>query len=222
VKLGVEAALVRGELVPGDVEVEDGRIVAVAVDGIDAEDDRTRGAAELAGLGVGGRDAVVAVSASGSTPFTVAALAAAREAGALCIAVVCVRGSELAALAEHEIAAVVGPEVVSGSTRLKAGTAQKLVLNALSTVTMIRLGRTYAGLMVGVAPENAKLRERARRNVVLASGRPEDEVDGALETAGGDARVALVSLLADVDASTARDRLEGAGGSVRLALGGSS
>jgi N-acetylmuramic acid 6-phosphate etherase len=199
-----------------------GEVVAVAVDGIDAEDDRERGAAEIAGMAVGERDAVVAVSASGSTPFTVAALSAARHAGALCVAVVCERASELAALAEHEIAVVVGPEVVSGSTRLKSGTAQKLVLNVISTVTMIRLGRTYAGLMVGVATENAKLRERARRNVVLASGRSEEEVDGALAAAGGDARVALVALLADVDASTARKRLDGAGGSVRLALGGAA
>jgi N-acetylmuramic acid 6-phosphate etherase len=199
-----------------------GEVVAIAVDGPDVEDDRERGPAEIASLGVGDRDAVVAVSASGTTPFTVAALRAARDAGALCVAVVCVQGSELAALAEHEIAVVVGPEVVSGSTRLKAGTAQKLVLNSISTISMIRLGRTYAGLMVGVAPDNAKLRERARRNVVLASGRSEEEVDGALEAAGGDARVALVSLLAQVDAPTARERLDGAGGSVRLALGGAS
>ena len=114
---------------------------------------------------------------------------------------------------------LVGPEVVSGSTRLKAGTAQKLVLNAISTATMIRLGRTYAGLMVGVAPENAKLRERARRNVVIASGRSEADVDEALAAAEGDARVALVALLAGVDPATARERLDGAGGSVRVALG---
>jgi N-acetylmuramic acid 6-phosphate etherase len=199
-----------------------GQVVAIAVDGHDAEDDAARGATEVAALAVGPRDAVVAVSASGSTPFTVAALAAAQEAGALCVAVVCERGSELGVRAEHEVAAVVGPEVVSGSTRLKAGTAQKLVLNAISTVTMIRLGRTYAGLMVGVAPENTKLRERARRNVLLASGRSEEEVDGALEAAGGDARVALVALLAGVDAPTARKRLDGAEGSVRVALGGES
>ena len=151
---------------------------------------------------------MVAISASGSTPYTLAALEAARTAGALCIAVVCAPRSALGTLAEHEVAVLVGPEVVSGSTRLKAGTAQKLVLNAISTATMIRLGRTYAGLMVGVAPENAKLRERARRNVQLASGAPEEDVDAALAAAAGDARVALVSLLAGVDPSTARDRLE--------------
>jgi N-acetylmuramic acid 6-phosphate etherase len=200
-----------------------GEVVAiVAGDGEDAEDDVQRGEADVRALGVGTEDAVVAVSASGSTPYTRAALEAARTAGALCVAVVCAQNSALAAVADHEIAAVVGPEVVSGSTRLKAGTAQKLVLNAISTVTMIRLGRTYAGLMVGVAPENAKLRERARTNVQLASGAPDQEVDAALAAAGGDARVALVSLLAGVDPSIARERLDGAGGSVRLALGGSS
>jgi N-acetylmuramic acid 6-phosphate etherase len=108
--------------------------------------------------------------------------------------------------------------VIAGSTRLKAGTAQKLVLNTISTVTMIRLGRTYGGLMVGVALGNDKLRERARRNVALASGAPEERVDQAMAAADGDARVALVSLLAGVDAGSARARLEAAGGSVRRAV----
>jgi N-acetylmuramic acid 6-phosphate etherase len=165
---------------------------------------------------------VVAVSASGATPFTLAALGAARDAAALCVALVGARDSAIGAVAEQEVAIVVGPEVVSGSTRLKAGTAQKLALNAISTATMIRLGRTYRGLMVGVAPENAKLRERARRNVVLASGRSDAEVDEALAASGGDARVALVSLLGGVDTATARERLDDAGGSVRLALEGAN
>jgi N-acetylmuramic acid 6-phosphate etherase len=117
------------------------------------------------------------------------------------------------------VAVVVGPEVLAGSTRLKAGTAQKLVLNTISTVAMIRLGRTYAGLMVAVAPGNEKLRERARHNVVLASGASEERVDEALAAAAGDARVALVSLLAGVDADAARLRLESSEGSVRKAAG---
>ena len=194
-------------------------VVAVSVDGEDVEDDRARGAADLRALGVGPDDAVVAISASGATPYTVAALEAARDAGSLRVAVVCAHGSALAAAAEHEVAVVVGPEAIAGSTRLKAGTAQKLVLNAISTLTMVRLGRTYAGLMVGVTPANEKLRARARSNLMLASGADEGAVDAALDAAGGDARVALVSLLAGVDPSTARERLDGAGGSVRLALG---
>ena len=196
-----------------------GEVVAlVAGDGEDAEDDARRGDAELRGLAPGPQDAVVAVSASGSTPYTLAAIEAARTAGSLTIALVCARETPIGALADHELAVVVGPEVVDGSTRLKAGTAQKLVLNALSTATMIRLGRTYAGLMVGVAPENAKLRARARSNVVRASGRPEADVDAALAAAGGDARVALVALLGGVDPATARERLERANGSVQAAL----
>jgi N-acetylmuramic acid 6-phosphate etherase len=198
---------------PGEV------LALVAGDGHDLEDDAELGRTSVLDAGVGAGDALVAVSASGETPFTKAALAAAKEAGALTVAVVCAEGSGLAAAAEHAVVADVGPELVSGSTRLKAGTAQKLILNAISTVAMIRLGRTYAGLMVGVAPENDKLRERARRNVVIASGATEREVDAALAAAGGDARVALVTLLAWVDAPTARARLEGARGSVRQALG---
>ena len=183
------------------------------------EDDRAAATNALRGLPLRPEDCVVAVSASGSTPFVLAALEVARDAGALGVAVASVRDSQAAALAEHEIAVVVGPEVIAGSTRLKAGTAQKLVLNTISTVTMIRLGRTYGSLMVGVTPTNAKLRERARRNVVLASGASEERVDQALEAAAGDARVALVSLLAGVDADAARLRLETSDGSVRKAAG---
>lgn len=197
-----------------------GEVVAVVPSGAEEdEDDAERGAADLTALGPGPGDAVVAVTASGSTPYVLAALETAKRAGALRVAVVCVRGSAAGALADREVVVVVGPEAIAGSTRLKAGTAQKLVLNTISTATMVRLGRTYGGLMVGVAQDNAKLRERARRNLVLASGAPEEEVDAALAQAGGDAKVALVSLLAGVDTSTARERLDGAGGSVRLAVG---
>jgi N-acetylmuramic acid 6-phosphate etherase len=201
---------------PGEV------VAVVAGDTEDAEDDREAGAADLRALGIGTDDVVVGVSASGSTPYTLAALEVAREAGALRIAVACVRESALAGLADHEIAVVVGPEAVAGSTRLKAGTAQKLVLNTISTVTMVRLGRTYAGLMVAVSPENTKLRERARRNLVIATGAAEADVDAALAAAGNDGRVALVSLLAGVAPDVARERLADAGGSVRVALGESS
>ena len=196
-----------------------GEVVAVVASGEENEDDAERGASEISALGVGRGDAVVAVTASGSTPFVVAALDAAKRAGALRVAVVSARGSAASSLADYEVAIVTGPEAIAGSTRLKAGTAQKLVLNTISTVTMVRLGRTYAGLMVSVAQDNAKLRERARRNVVIASGAPEADVDAALADAGGDTKVALVSLLAGVDTPTARERLAGAGGSVRLAVG---
>jgi N-acetylmuramic acid 6-phosphate etherase len=201
---------------PGEV------IALVAGDSEDAEDDAARGRELVREAGVGAGDALVGISAGGSTPFTLAAVEEARRAGALTVAVVCATGSRLEAAAEHAVVADVGPEVVSGSTRLKAGTAQKLILNSISTVTMILLGRTYDGLMVAVAPVNAKLRERARRNVALASGASDDAVDAALAAAEGDARVALVALLAGIDPGAARERLDGAGGSVRTALGGAA
>jgi len=194
-----------------------GEVVAVVAYRDADEDDRAAATNALLELALRPEDCVVAVSASGSTPFVLAALEAARERGALSVAVAGARDSKAAALADHNVAVAVGPEVVAGSTRLKGGTAQKLVLNTISTVTMIRLGRTYGGLMIAVTPGNEKLRQRARRNVVLASGAPEERVDEALEAAAGDARVALVSLLAGVDATAARERLETSGGSVRKA-----
>ena len=198
---------------PGDVLAID------AGDGAEVEDDAPRGAELVRAADVGAVDAVVGISASGATPFTLGALAEARGRGALTVAVVCAPDGQLAEEADHAVVADVGPEIVSGSTRLKAGTAQKMIVNAISTVTMVRLGRTYDGLMVGVAPQNAKLRERARRNVVLASGAADETVDAALAAAGGDARVALVALLAGIDADAARARLDGASGSVSAALG---
>ena len=113
---------------------------------------------------------------------------------------------------------VVGPEVIAGSTRMKAGTAQKLVLNTISTVPMVRLGKTFGNLMVDVVAGNAKLRARARRAVELATGASEREVDAALEAAGGDAKVAIVSLLAASTPATARARLKASGGRVRRSL----
>jgi N-acetylmuramic acid 6-phosphate etherase len=196
-----------------------GEVLAVVAQRDADEDDRAAATNALRGLALRSDDCVVAVSASGATPFVLAALEAARECDALGVAVASARDSQAAALAEHEVAVVVGPEVLAGSTRLKAGTAQKLVLNTISTVAMIRLGRTYGGLMVGVTPTNEKLRKRARRNVVLASGASEERVDEALQAAAGDARVALVSLLAGVDAEAARSRLEASDGSVRKAAG---
>jgi N-acetylmuramic acid 6-phosphate etherase len=175
---------------------------------IAAEDDRSAGADDLQALEVGPSDAVVGISASGSTPYVLGALEAASRAGSLTVCVVAAPHSALGELVEHEIAVVVGPEFLAGSTRLKAGTAQKLVLNTISTVSMIRLGKTYGNLMVDVTAANAKLAERVRRIVATASGASDEQVDEALAAADGDARVAIVSLLAGVDAKTARGRLE--------------
>jgi len=183
-----------------------------------AEDDAEAGARSVEQLDVSAGDAVVGVSASGRTPYVLAALERARSAGALTVAVVAARGSQLGAAADHELAVVVGPEVLAGSTRLKAGTAQKLVLNAISTVAMIKLGKTYGDLMVDLRASNAKLEARARRIVRMATGVSDEEAETALAAAGGSAKVAVVALLKEIDAEAARAELERAGGDIRSAL----
>ena len=183
-----------------------------------AEDDDVAGAAEIAALDSGSLDAVVGLSASGRTPYVVGALAAARSAGALTVALVAVPDSELGSSADHEIAVVVGPEVIAGSTRLKAGTAQKLVLNMISTIAMVRLGKTYGNLMVDVVATNDKLRARVQRIVMQATGADRESVDAALADSGGDAKVAIVTLLSGVDVAEAQRRLAAAHGVVRKAL----
>jgi N-acetylmuramic acid 6-phosphate etherase len=183
-----------------------------------AEDDARAGARTVEELGVSSGDAVVGVSASGRTPYVLAALERARGAGAVTVAVVAAHGSELSPVVDHELAVVVGPEVIAGSTRLKAGTAQKLVLNTISTVAMIRLGKTYGDLMVDVRASNAKLEARARRIVRVATGVSEDEAEAALAAADGSAKLAVVALLKEIDPDEARARLERAGGDIGSAL----
>jgi N-acetylmuramic acid 6-phosphate etherase len=183
-----------------------------------AEDDREAGVADLHALEIITADSVVGVSASGSTPYVLGAIEAAQERGALTACVVSAPDSQLGALADHEIAVVVGPEFLAGSTRLKAGTAQKLVLNTISTISMIRLGKTYGNLMVDVVAANEKIRERVRRIVGAVTGAPSDEIDAALDAAAGDARIAIVSILASVDSETAKARLERSGRSIADAL----
>jgi N-acetylmuramic acid 6-phosphate etherase len=204
----------------------EGLVVAVVAGGIHApplvqeaaEDDHEAGRAALGNLRVSSRDAVVGVTASGRTPFVLGALQIAVTAGAATIGVVSVESSELARLVEHEIPVVVGPEFLAGSTRLKAGTAQKLVLNTISTISMIRLGKTFGNLMVDVNATNEKLRARVLRIVTTATGAGSEQAERAIAAANGNAKVAIVSLLADVDADEARARLERAHGSIRVAL----
>jgi N-acetylmuramic acid 6-phosphate etherase len=183
-----------------------------------AEDDAEAGGRSVRELAIGPADVVVGISASGRTPYVLAALDEARQAGATTVSVVCVEESELGALADHEVVVVVGGELLAGSTRLKAGTAQKLVLNTISTVAMIKLGKTFGNLMVDVVATNDKLRARVRRIVGLASGASSERVESALDAAGGDARVAIVMLRAELDASAARARLDDASGVLREAL----
>ena len=169
-----------------------------------AEDDGDAGAGELSALAPTPDDVVIGVSASGHTPYTLGALRAARDAGALTAAVVCALDSPMAAAADHAVVLPVGPEVIAGSTRLKAGTAQKLALNAFSTALMVRRGRTYGNLMSSMRVANAKLRERAVRICCLAAGCDDERARAALAGAGDEIEVALVMLLADVDAAAAR------------------
>lgn len=203
--------------------VDDTQVVAMMAGGPDAvseaaeqgEDDRDAGVADLRALGVDTHDVVVAVSASGRTPYVLGALAAARSAGALSVGVVNNAGSPIAAACDIAVEVLTGPEVISGSTRLKAGTAAKLVLNTISTIVMVRLGHTYGDLMVDVRASNEKLRRRAVRIVSTATGVADDVAATTLAAADGDAKTATVMLLAGVDAEAARHRLDAAGGHVR-------
>jgi N-acetylmuramic acid 6-phosphate etherase len=184
-----------------------------------AEDDADAGARDVRGAGVSAADVLIGVSASGRTPYVLGAVRAGAASRARTACVVCTAGSELARVVDDAIEVVVGPEFVAGSTRLKAGTAQKLVLNTISTVAMIKLGKTYDDLMVDVAPTNEKLRARARRAVLQATGAPPDAVDAAFAAAAENPKIAIVSLLAGIDAETARTRLDDARGNIRVALG---
>lgn len=184
------------------------------------EDDAAAGADDLDARGVSAADAVVGISASGRTPYVLGAVAHARRVGALTVGLACNPGAELNAVVDHAIEVVVGPEVITGSTRLKAGTAQKMVLNTISTAAMVGLGRSFGNLMVAAATGSDKLRDRGRRTVQLATGRSAADALAALDGCGGDVRAAVVALLAGVGADEARRRLAAAGGVVRRALEG--
>jgi len=188
------------------------QVAAIVAPSDEAEDDAELGVRDVAD--VTAADAVVGVSASGTTPYTVAALRRAREVGALTVALV---GSKRG-VADLEVVLDVGPELVSGSTRLKAGTAQKLALNTISTVAFVKLGKTFGNLMIDVQTSNEKLRARAKRAVALATGATDEAAAEAIAAAGGDAKVAVVSLAAGVGVEEARARLDAAGGNVRQAL----
>ncbi|CAL2057097.1 N-acetylmuramic acid 6-phosphate etherase [Streptomyces sp. TR1341] len=190
--------------------------MVTSVEGAEDSDELAR--ADLDALKLTAEDSVVGVSASGRTPYAVGAVEHARAQGALTIGLACNEHSALAAAAEHGIEIVVGPELITGSTRLKAGTAQKLVLNMLSTITMIRLGKTYGNLMVDVRASNAKLRARSRRIVALATGAADPEIERALTESGGEVKTAILVLLADVDGPAAARLLEDSGGHLRAAL----
>lgn len=183
-----------------------------------AEDSAPSGARDLARVRVARRDVVVGISASGVTPYVLSALKFARRRGAATIAVTSDRRSPVARLAHITIAVSTGPEVVSGSTRLKAGTAQKMVLNMLSTAAMARLGRIYENWMVYVALTNKKLRQRGARILEEAAGVDSSAAEHALRQARHDLPTALVMLKSGSTAQEARRQLRASGGNVREAL----
>lgn len=183
-----------------------------------AEDDEQGGRRDLLAAGASGGDAVVGLSASGRAPYVLGALAAAREVGAVTIGVCCTAGSAFEGRCDLVIAPVVGPELLTGSTRLKAGSAQKLVLNMLSTATMIRLGKCYGNLMVDLHASNGKLRDRAARIVSRIAGVSYAQAWNALAAADFDTKVATVMLVQALGKEDAQRRLAQAGGQLRRAL----
>jgi N-acetylmuramic acid 6-phosphate etherase len=193
------------------------RAVTSSVEG--AEDSTRDAVRDLRAVKLHGKDVVVGIAASGTTPYVTAALQFARRRGAKTIALTANRDSPLAKLANISIAPEVGPEVVTGSTRMKAGTAQKMVLNMLSTAAMVRLGHTYEDLMIDVAITNHKLAGRGVRILAQASGRDLSAAEHALGPSGHNLRVALVMLQRNVTAAAAKRLLKMAKGHLRAAMG---
>jgi N-acetylmuramic acid 6-phosphate etherase len=185
------------------------------------EDDEVKGSDAMDELEIGPNDVVIGVAASGRTPYVRGALLQARLRGAFTAALVGNPGG-VAEAAEIVIAPLTGPEVIAGSTRMKAGTAQKMVLNMISTATMIRLGRTFGNLMVDMQARNSKLRRRAEHMVAYASGVDTAEAARALDEANGELKTAIVLLFAGIPADAARVRLAEAQGVVRKALAGAA
>ncbi len=188
----------------------------VAVEG--AEDSAEQGAADLQALAPTAHDVMLGIAASGGTPYVLGAIAAARAAGCLTIGLASGPGAAVAAQAEIGIVLDTGPEVISGSTRLKAGTAQKIALNTFSSSLMVRLNKVYGNLMVDVRATNAKLVKRALRQTLLATSSEEREPQAAMQASGMHVKTAIVMLRAGVDDEVARRRLAAADGNVQGAL----
>ena len=183
-----------------------------------AEDKPELGVADLKSINLTQVDAVVGIAASGRTPYVIGAVDYARSLGALTVAITCNPDSELGKHVDHPIEVDSGPELLAGSTRLKSGTAQKMVLNMISTITMVRLGKTFGNLMVDLQITNEKLQDRALRIIETATGAPRAEVIKALEASGHQVKVAILMLLLGVDADSARDRLHANANRIRQAL----
>jgi N-acetylmuramic acid 6-phosphate etherase len=207
---GVRPEMVRAILAGGD------QAFVRAVEG--AEDDFDAGGLAIGEAGVTRQDAVVGISASGRTPFVLGAAQRARQQGAVTCGISCASPSELSAGVQFPVEIPTGPEILTGSTRLRAGTATKLVLNMISTAVMVRLGYVYGNLMVNVQPTNAKLRDRARRIVEQAAEVDTDRAAELLESSGWSVRTAIVMAKRGLGRAEAERLLDRAGGRVREAL----
>ncbi|USG64467.1 N-acetylmuramic acid 6-phosphate etherase [Brevibacillus ruminantium] len=208
---GTDPQLVRGVIAGGSVALVE------AIEG--AEDSADRGKEDVRENGVRSGDVVVGIAASGRTPYVMGALEEAKACQATTISLSCNPAPDIAHGADLSINIVVGPEVVTGSTRLKAGTATKMVLNMLTTATMVHLGKVYGNLMVNVQATNQKLRERAKHIVMEVAGAGYEEAEQLIALADGDARVAIVMKKTGLAAPEARDRLSRAGGKLRQVIG---
>lgn len=211
---------------PPTFGVDPGMVVGLIAGGRDAltnategaEDNKEAGIADLVAIGVGKADVVVGIAVSGRTPYVIGGLSHARSVGAVTVALSCNRGSGIAKIADIAISPVVGPEVLTGSTRLKSGTAQKLVLNMITTASMIRIGKSYQNLMVDLKASNAKLRARAVRIVMQACQCPAQRAEDGLDRTGNDVKLAILTILTGVGTEEARDALARAGGFLRRAI----
>ena len=207
---GVSPDKIIGLIAGGD------RALRNAVEG--AEDDAVAGMADLQDIGLTGRDTLVGLAVSGRTPYVLGGLRYAKEIGAATVSLTCNPDSDMAQIADIAISPVVGPEVLTGSTRLKSGTAQKLVLNMLSTTSMILMGKCYQNLMVDVQASNEKLRARATRIVMQATDCNASEAADVLQRADNNARLAILMLLSGKDRNEAEHLLNSAHGRLRDAL----
>jgi N-acetylmuramic acid 6-phosphate etherase len=193
------------------------RALVRAVEG--AEDREDEGVRAMVELEVGSRDTVIGLAASRRTPYVVAALSKARERGARTAYVTCTPREEFSLDVDVAICPTVGPEAIMGSTRMKAGTAQKLVLNMITTTAFIRMGKVFENMMVDLMATSEKLKERSRRTVMTVTGAGYEKASAAIEAAGGSVKTAIVMLELSCSRSDAEDRLARAGGFVRAALG---
>lgn len=207
---GVPPGLVRGIVAGGE------RALAHSLEGV--EDDPAAGARDLKEAGFGAKDVLVGIAASGRTPYVLGAVRKAREMNAVTCGISCVRDSELSRLVQYPIEPVPGPEILTGSTRLRAGTATKLTLNMISTAVMVKLGHVYDNLMVNVQPTNQKLEDRARRIIQAATGVAYDRAAELLELAGRSVQVAIVMQKKQISRGEAETLLARAKGRIREAL----